>query len=274
MNQIVTLKTLKRVLTVAVSAIIAATACSTSPTGRSQLAFMSDRDMREMGQQAFSQIKAQTPLSRDGQAIGVVRCVSEAITSRLPADQRGAGWEILVFDDNAVNAFALPGNKIGVYEGIFRAARNQNQLAAVIGHEVAHVIAEHANERVSTTYATQMGVNVAQAAAGGSGTYSGQLMGLLGAGATVGVILPFNRKQESEADIVGLDLMARAGFDPAQSIPLWENMARIGQEKPPEFLSTHPSDETRMAGLRKKLPEAETLYREAQEKGFQPSCGF
>ncbi|MGD1976827.1 MAG: M48 family metalloprotease, partial [Gammaproteobacteria bacterium] len=159
MNQISTFTTLKRVLTVAVSAIIAATACSTSPTGRSQLAFMSERDMREMGQQAFSQIKAQTPLSRDSQAIAVVRCVSEAITSRLPADQRGAGWEILVFDDNAVNAFALPGNKIGVYEGIFRAARNQDQLAAVIGHEVAHVIAEHANERVSTTYATQMGVN-------------------------------------------------------------------------------------------------------------------
>lgn len=265
---------LRRSLLILLGALIGAAACSTSPTGRSQLAFMSERDMRQMGEQAFSQIKAQTPLSRDGQAIGIVRCVSEAIVSKLPADQRGAGWEVLVFDDNAVNAFALPGNKIGVYEGIFRAARNQDQLAAVIGHEVAHVIAHHANERVSTTYATQMGVNVAQAAAGGSGTYSGQLMGLLGAGATVGVILPFNRKQESEADVVGLDLMARAGFNPAEAIPLWENMARIGQEKPPEFLSTHPSDETRMKGLRANLPEAETLYNEAQGKGFQPSCGF
>ncbi|MDH4031326.1 MAG: M48 family metallopeptidase [Chromatiales bacterium] len=248
--------------------------CASSPTGRPQLAFKSEREMRQMGEQAFTQIKAQTPLSRDGQAIRIVLCVAEAITSRLPAEQRGAGWEVLVFDGNAVNAFALPGNKIGVYEGIFRAARNQDQLAAVIGHEVAHVTARHANERVSTTYAAQFGVNVAQAAAGGSGTYSGQMMGLLGAGATVGVILPFNRKQESEADIVGLDLMARAGFDPSQAVPLWENMARIGKEKPPEFLSTHPSDETRMKGLTNQIPESKELFDEAQAKGYQPSCGF
>jgi predicted Zn-dependent protease len=134
--------------------------CASSPTGRPQLAFKSEREMRQMGEQAFTQIKAQTPLSRDGQAIRIVLCVAEAITSRLPAEQRGAGWEVLVFDGNAVNAFALPGNKIGVYEGIFRAARNQDQLAAVIGHEVAHVTARHANERVSTTYAAQFGVNV------------------------------------------------------------------------------------------------------------------
>ncbi len=264
----------RRILIVLATAIIAAAACSTSPTGRSQLAFMSEKDMQQMGEQTFSQIKAQTPLSRDAQSIQVILCVAEAITSRLPADQRGAGWEVLIFDDNAVNAFALPGNKIGVYEGIFRAARNQDQLAAVIGHEVAHVIAHHANERVSTTTATQMGVNVAQAAAGGTGTYGGQVAGLLGAGAAVGVILPFNRKQESEADVVGLDLMARAGFNPSQAIPLWENMSRIGKEKPPEFLSTHPSDEARLKGLKKALPEAEKLYAQAQDKGFQPTCGF
>jgi predicted Zn-dependent protease len=265
---------LHRVVILVATALVSAAACSTSPTGRPQIAFMSEKDMQQMGEQAFSQIKAQTPLSRDGESIRVILCVAEAITSRLPADQRGAGWEVLVFDDNAVNAFALPGNKIGVYEGIFRAARNQDQLAAVIGHEVAHVVAHHANERVSTTTATQMGVNVAQAAAGGTGTGSGQLVGLLGAGATMGVILPFNRKQESEADVVGLDLMAKAGFNPAQAIPLWENMSRIGKEKPPEFLSTHPSDETRLNGLKKALPKAETLYAEAQAKGFQPSCGF
>jgi len=263
-----------RIVTLVAVAMISATACSSSPTGRPQLAFMSERDMQQMGEQAFTQIKAQTPPSRDGESIRVILCVAEAITSRLPADQRGAGWEVVVFDDNAVNAFALPGNKIGVYEGIFRAARNQDQLAAVIGHEVAHVVAHHANERVSTSTAAQMGVNVAQAAAGGSGSYSGQMVGLLGAGATVGVILPFNRKQESEADVVGLDLMAKAGFDPAQAIPLWENMSRIGKEKPPEFLSTHPSDETRLNGLKKALPNAETLYSQAQAKGFQPSCGF
>lgn len=265
---------LRRIAIVIAIALTSAAACSTSPTGRSQLAFKSEREMQQMGEQTFNQIKAQTPPSRDRESIRVILCVAEAITSRLPADQRGAGWEVVIFDDNAVNAFALPGNKIGVYEGIFRAARNQDQLAAVIGHEVAHVIAHHANERVSTATATQMGVNVAQAAAGGSGTYGGQLAGLLGAGATVGVILPFNRRQESEADVVGLDLMARAGFNPDQAVPLWENMSRIGQEKPPEFLSTHPSDETRLNGLKKALPQAEVLYKEAQAKGFQPACGF
>ena len=265
---------LRRIVILAVAALVSAGACSSSPTGRPQLAFKSEQDMRKMGEQTFTQIKAQTPQSRDGESIRVILCVAEAITSRLPADERGAGWEVVVFDDNAVNAFALPGNKIGVYEGIFRAARNQDQLAAVIGHEVAHVIAHHANERVSTATATQLGVNVAQAAAGGSGTYGGQAAGLLGAGATMGVILPFNRKQESEADVVGLDLMAKAGFNPDQAIPLWENMSRIGKEKPPEFMSTHPSDETRLNGLKKALPGAEKLYTEAQAKGFQPSCGF
>lgn len=264
----------RRILIVIVTALITATACSTSPTGRAQLAFMSERDMNQMGEQAFLQIQSQTPVSRDQEATRIVLCIADAIVRHLPADDRGAGWDVIVFDGNAVNAFALPGNKIGVYEGIFRAARNQDQLAAVIGHEVAHVTAQHANERVSTTYATQMGVNVAQAAAGGSGTYSGQLMGLLGAGATVGVILPFNRKQESEADIVGLDLMAKAGFNPEQAVPLWENMGRIGKEKPPEFLSTHPSDETRMRNLKGKIPESKKLYEEALARGFQPDCGF
>jgi predicted Zn-dependent protease len=265
---------LRRIAITVLTAVLTATACSTSPTGRSQLAFMSERDMIQMGEQAFLQIQAQTPVSTDQDAIRIVRCIADAIVRHLPADDRGAGWDVVVFDGNAVNAFALPGNKIGVYEGIFRAARNQDQLATVIGHEVAHVTARHANERVSTTYATQMGVNIAQAAAGGSGTYSGQLMGLLGAGATVGVILPFNRKQESEADIVGLDYMARAGFDPSQSIPLWENMSRIGKDKPPEFLSTHPSDETRSKNLRAKIPQSKKLYEEALAKGFQPDCGF
>jgi predicted Zn-dependent protease len=264
----------RRIAILIITAVLSATACSTSPTGRAQLAFMSERDMVEMGEQAFLQIQSQTPVSRDQQAIAIVRCIANSIVRHLPADDRGAGWDVVVFDGNAVNAFALPGNKIGVYEGIFRAARNQDQLAAVIGHEVAHVTSQHANERVSTTYATQMGVNIAQSAAGGSGTYSGQLMGLLGAGATVGVILPFNRKQETEADIVGLDYMARAGFNPEQAVPLWENMGRIGKEKPPEFLSTHPSDETRMKNLRAKIPASTKLYQEALEKGFQPDCGF
>lgn len=266
----------RRIVCVFLSAIVVwiAAGCASSPTGRAQLKLFPESKMEDMGEQAFAQIKASTPLSRDPDAIRIVRCVAYAITDRLPAEQRSHGWEVLVFDGNAVNAFALPGRKIGVYEGIFRAARNQDQLAAVIGHEVAHVTSQHSNERVSTGYAAQTGVGMAQAAAGGTGTASGQLMGLLGVGAQFGVILPFNRKQESEADLVGMDLMARAGFDPNQTIPLWENMARIGQEKPPEFLSTHPSDETRMNGLKGRLPHSLPIYEETRAKGVRPDCGF
>jgi predicted Zn-dependent protease len=260
---------------VSVAAGIAAGGCATTPTGRSQLMLFPEAEVEAMGVQAFSQIKAETPLSRDPDAIRIVRCVSFAIVDQLPAEYRAGGdWEVLVFDDTAVNAFALPGRKIGVYEGLFRAARNQHQLAAVVGHEVAHVIAHHANERVSTAYAAQTGVNLAQIMAGGSGTATGQLMGLLGVGATYGVILPFNRKQESEADIIGMEFMARAGFDPRQTIPLWENMGRTNDNAPPEFLSTHPSGETRIAKLNEHLPVAVPMFESARGRGLSPDCGF
>jgi len=260
------------VLVVIAAALVAS--CSTSPTGRRQLTVYSEEKMDAMGAESFAQIKAQTPSSRDSEAIRVINCVANAITERLPAEERGAGWEVWVFDGNMVNAFALPGRKIGVYEGIFRAARNQDQLAAVIGHEVGHVTAHHANERVSTGSTVQNVVGIAQAAAGGSNTASGQLAGLLGAGAQVGVILPFNRTQESEADIIGIDYMAKAGFDPRATIPLWENMARIGQDKPPEFLSTHPSDDTRKKNLTERIPAAMEFYEDAKSRGIRPDCGF
>jgi len=255
--------------------IAIAAGCSTTPTGRSQLTLFPEAEVEAMGVQAFSQIKAETPLSRDPDAIRIVRCVSFAIVDQLPTEYRAGGaWEVLVFDDTAVNAFALPGRKIGVYEGLFRAARNQHQLAAVVGHEIAHVIAHHANERVSTAYAAQTGVNLAQAMAGGSGTATGQMMGLLGVGATYGVILPFNRKQESEADIIGMEFMARAGFDPRETIPLWENMGRASDNAPPEFLSTHPSGETRIAKLNGHLPVAMPMFEAARGRGLKPDCGF
>lgn len=248
--------------------------CSMSPTGRPQLSIYSEAKMDEMGQQAFSEIKAQTPLSRDPDAIRIVRCVAFAITERLPAEDRGHGWEVLVFKGGQVNAFALPGRKVGVYEGIFRVAHNQDQLAAVVGHEIAHVVSHHANERVSTASATQAGVGLAQSAAGGSGSLSGQAAGLLGVGAQYGVILPFGRKQESEADVVGMDLAAAAGFDPRQTIPLWENMSRTGTQKPPEFVSTHPSDETRSATLKKNMSGAVQIFEEVRGRGVRPDCGF
>jgi predicted Zn-dependent protease len=252
-------------------AALAVVACATSPTGRSQIKFKSDAEMAEMGEQAFAQIKAQTRQSRDAQAKEVVNCVVANVIRALPAKER-LGWEVVVFDDNMVNAFALPGRKVGVYEGIFRVARNQDQLATVLGHEVAHVLADHANERVSTS---TLASGATRALAAGAGYYAGQhAMGLLGVGLQMGVLMPFNRKQESEADEYGLELMAEAGFDPGQSIPLWENMAKVQSEAPPEFLSTHPSGETRIKDLRALLPEAHKLQEQAAAAGAKPDCKF
>lgn len=246
--------------------------CATSPTGRGQILYMSENEMAEMGEQAFTQIKANTNRSRDLQANQVIQCVAGKIIGTLPGKAK-LGWEVVVFDDNMVNAFALPGNKIGVYEGIFRVARNQHQLATVLGHEVAHVTARHANERVSTQ---NLASSATQVLAAGSGSaVNAQAIGLLGAGVQFGVLMPFNRTQESEADVVGLEYMARAGFDPEQAIPLWENMDRIqGSESPPEFLSTHPSGESRMSTLKAEMPGALKLAEEARARGLDPDCGF
>ena len=248
-------------------------ACATSPTGRKQVITVNESSMERMGEQAFRQLRAQTPPSYDRQANAIIKCIADYIVAELPPDQRH-GWEVVVFDQNQVNAFALPGRKIGVYEGIFRAARNQHQLAGVIGHEIGHVLARHAAERVSTSQVADIGVQVAQAAASGTTGATRDAMGLLGVGVQVGVLMPFGRAQESEADIIGLELMAKAGFDPRETIPLWENMGRVGGQAPPEFLSTHPSRETRSRELEEHMPVALGFFDEARARGLDPDCGF
>jgi predicted Zn-dependent protease len=181
-------------------------------------------------------------------------------------------WEIVVFRDDTPNAFALPGGKIGVNTGLFSVARNQDQLATVLGHEVAHVVAQHSNERVSTAYAAESGLQLAQAIAGAPGAEQSQLLALLGLGAQVGILLPYGREQEREADLIGLDLMADAGFDPRESIALWQNMAQAGGGQPPEFLSTHPSHGTRIQALAQRMPEALARADAARRRGALPAC--
>ncbi|WP_251977365.1 M48 family metallopeptidase [Salinicola avicenniae] len=246
-------------------------ACSTSPLGRNQLAFYSDDELAQMGQQSFAQYEQELQ-TVGGARASYVQCVADAITAQVPASQGIDKWEVKLFQDDTANAFALPGGYIGVNTGLLDVATNQDQLAAVIGHEVGHVLAHHANERVSTQAATQTGLSVLQTAAGLGGAGGDQLMGLLGAGAQYGVILPFSRKQESEADLVGLDLMADAGFDPNASITLWQNMSANSQGEPPAWMSTHPSNAQRMEGLHNRLEEAEPRYEEARANGIRPNC--
>ncbi len=264
-------KPMMRLITVLTSATLAVAACSTSPTGRSQLILFPDTEVNQMGAAAFTELKRETPQATDATINNYVRCVADAITDVLPTGQK-AGWEVAVFNRDEVNAFALPGRKIGVYAGMLGVANNQHRLAAVIGHEVAHVLARHSNERLSTAYATEAGLNVLGTISGGEGAARNQVFAVLGVGAQVGVLLPFGRAQESEADNIGVDLMARAGFDPRESIELWREMSRQGGGKPPQILSTHPSDQTRIANLTALMNRMMPLYEQARAAGRRPDC--
>ncbi len=253
-------------------AILFTTACTTSPLGRQQIKFFPEAQMQEMGATAFLQVREELPVTDDPVVTGYVSCVARAVTGAIPPEAGHQSWEVAVFRQEEPNAFALPGGKIGVYTGILRVAENQDQLAAVIAHEVAHVLAEHPNERVSTAFATQTGLDLLQAVAGGPSSQRQQLFGLLGLGAQVGVLLPFNRQQETEADLLGLDLMAQAGFDPRAALAFWQNMEQAGGASPPEFLSTHPSGPTRMSDLQGRMESAMAIYRQALAQGARPNC--
>lgn len=244
-----------------------ASGCATSPTGRSQLVLMPGSQMDQMGLQAFANIKGETPVESSQTTNSYVQCVGNAIIREV-----GGSWEIVVFRDDAANAFALPGRKIGVNTGLLKVAENQHQLATVIGHEVAHVLSQHANERVSQQFAVDQGLGLINAIASPRSATGQTLMGLLGVGAQYGILLPYSRVQESEADILGLDLMAKAGFDPRESVKLWVNMGKAGGGQPPEFLSTHPSDRTRISGLNAHMAVALNLQNQARQAGKQPAC--
>ncbi len=245
-------------------------ACATSPLGRSQLKLFSDDDMAQMGVTAFAQTAKQTPVDGNGQTNAFVNCVVRSVTQVAGYN---ANWDVKVFKSDEVNAFALPGGKIGVYSGIFKVVRNQDQLAAVLAHEVSHVVAGHGNERVSQQYATQGALGVVNAIAGDDGSGSGGLaVAALGLGAQYGILLPFSRAQESEADLLGLDFMSQAGFDPRQAVTLWQNMSQLGG-KPAELLSDHPSDSTRIAQIQQRLPQDIPVYEQARAAGRKPQCG-
>jgi predicted Zn-dependent protease len=265
-------KWMARVL--AMGSVVVLVACTVSPTGRSQfiLPNFTDSEVSKMGISAYDDLKKKQPLSKDAHTNAYVTCVAKAILTSLPGDE-GEGWEINVFQDDTPNAFALPGKKIGVHSGILKVAANQDQLATVIGHEIGHVQAHHSAERLSQQFAAQGALLVGGVIAATSDSpQKGLAMGALGAGLTYGVLLPFSRTQESEADMIGLHLMAQAGFNPDESVTLWQNMAAAEKGKTPEFMSTHPSDETRMSALNRALPMAEEDARVAREQGHRPNC--
>lgn len=248
--------------------------CATSPTGRRQLTLLPDSQMNQMGEQAFADLRKQQPRSNDPRTVNYVRCVAEAVAAEAQDETGVEQWDVEVFKDKSANAFALPGGNIGVHTGMLDVATDQHQLAAVLGHEVGHVIAEHGNERVSQGVVAQFGLAaIDQFILGGEdgGQSRGLILAALGVGTQVG-LMAYSRTHESEADIIGLRLMARAGFDPRGSVELWQNMAKAGGGQPPEFLSTHPSHETRIEELRAHMDEAMVLFKRARAAGKRPDC--
>jgi len=248
-------------------------ACSTSPTGRGQLILKSDAELEAQARSTFNAYRSTLPLTTDRAKIDFVACVAQAVVSELNPPYSDIEWELAIFEQNQINAFAMPGGKIGVYTGILEVTENQDQLAAVIGHEIAHVTAKHVNERASRGALTGIGIEALAVIMGGGytgGAYTAQQV--MSAGAALGMELPMGRGQESEADVVGLEYMAKAGFDPRAAVDLWQNMSALGGKKPPEHLSTHPASETRIENLISQWQKTLPIYNQARADGKEPEC--
>jgi predicted Zn-dependent protease len=250
---------MNRLIAAAACAAIAAglSACAyNEELGRNQLLLVDNSALASAADQAWAQELASGKVSRDAAANARVRAVAQRLIQAAGLADRP--WQYVVFDDPTANAFVLPGGQIGVNTGLLAVVDNDDQLAAVIGHEIAHMTLNHAAERYSQQTATQIGLGIAQSAlGGGSGTRASQAIGSFGGiGAQLGVLLPFSRRHELEADRLGVDYMARAGFRPSQALQLWRNMAaRGGGGGAGGFTSTHPSDAERLAALEAHIRE-------------------
>lgn len=258
------------------TALVTACATTTSSTGRKQyVGAVSQQQLDQLGAQAFDEQKAKKPLTQDGKQSAYVRCVVDAIVRELPPQWRQGGWDEAVFVDKNPNAFALPGGKVGVYTGIFDVARNQDQFAAVIGHEIGHVIERHHDERVTRQMGAAGAVQLLSVLAGARYGQSGSQLASQGGSviAQTGFLLPGTREQETEADVVGQRLMAQAGFDPRQAVDLWQNMLAASAGRPPEWLSTHPDPKSRIGELRNRAESLMPVYQQARAAGRKPACG-
>lgn len=260
-----------RPIVAAVAFAVLVTACETVPvTGRTSLNLIPRQELVSMSLTSYREFLAQADLSDDPQQVAMVRRVGERMASATEAYMRSIGqpidqfeWEFNVVDDDAANAWVMPGGKVVVYSGILPIAQDDAGLATVMGHEIAHVVAEHGNERMSQQLLAQMGGAALSVAMRNSpSTTQNLFMGAYGAGAQVGVLLPYSRLHESEADRIGLTLMAIAGYDPRAAVDFWQRMAAEGGPRSPEFLSTHPAPASRIDNIRRYLPEAMAIYEQ------------
>ncbi|MDR2126459.1 MAG: M48 family metallopeptidase [Prevotellaceae bacterium] len=246
-------------------------ACSSVPiTGRKQLILVPDADVLTLSLNSYAEYMKTAKKSTNKTATATVVKVGRNIADAVEYYYRSNGmedmlksfeWEFNLVEDANVNAFCMPGGKIVVYTGILPVTNDETGLAVVLGHEVAHAVAKHANERMSQQIIAEYGAEALTSLLSGTSdkvkSLSQQIYGL---GAQYGVMLPFGRKQELEADHLGLIFMAIAGYNPEAAVPFWQRMAQAGGTSTPEFLSTHPSDETRIADIQQALPEAKNIY--------------
>lgn len=247
-------------------------ACSTVPiTGRSQLNLIPGSSMLSMSNQQYGTFLKENKVSRNQQQVAMVRRVGQRVQNAVERYFINSGlkehladykWEFNLVEDKQVNAWCMPGGKVVVYTGILPIAVDDTGLAVVMGHEIAHAIAEHGNERMSQGLLAQLGGVALSTALSTKPAATQQLwMSVYGVGAQYGAIMPYGRMQESEADHLGLVFMAMAGYDPKAAISFWERMAaQKGGQAPPEFLSTHPSDANRIANIKRLIPEVLRQY--------------
>ena len=251
----------KLLISVVLGLTLLVAACASAPyTNRHQLMLTSEGSETNMGYQAFGQIKRQYKVSRDPALNAEVKEVGQRIAAA--AQRPDYHWEFVVFDDKEANAFCLPGGKVGIFTGILKYTQDEAGLATVIAHEVGHALARHSGERMSQSMLAQVGGIGLGAALGGVGGAAGQaIMTGYSLGTQYGILLPYSRTQEYEADHIGLILMAKAGYDPAQALAFWKRMMTKDKKvNMPQFMSTHPSDASRLHELEVFLPEARKYY--------------
>src|SRR5215471_8504773 len=245
--------------------------CTTVPvTGRHELNLVSSDQEMQLGLSSFDQLKKDTPVNNDPSVNDLVQRVGKRIAQVASKDMPNAKWEFVVFESKEANAFCLPGGKVGVYTGILPITQTDAGLATVLGHEIGHAVAHHSASRMSQAMVTQ-GLGQAAGSALGSSSYAqyqGAFNSLYGIGTKVAVELPYDRKQESEADHIGLVYMARAGYDPAEAVAFWQRFASYnnqqGAASTPTFLRDHPVDSVRIKQLQEWLPEAQAEYAKSQ----------
>lgn len=253
----------------AVVIAMAIVACTNAPyTGRNQLILLTQGQEAQMGVDAYQEVKANSKISANARWRDMVARVGERI--KAVAERPDFQWEFNVIADPTVNAFCLPGGKVAFYEGIMPVCQTDEGVAVVMGHEVGHAIARHGGERVSQEMLAKGGEEVITAILSRKDpVLANQAAGLIGAGAQYGVLLPYSRAHESEADHIGLILMSKAGYDPHEAPKFWERMIAATSsagDRPPEFASTHPNPDTRIKQLNDWMPEAMGYYNQAKGK--------